>query len=209
MPYTDPATVTAPRKKWDLTEVLYHAKSSGWSVAKGEWEKEPTIGIRWNGDEVNVGTPQSRGNPTWFILPEIFHEAILEVIGRLKEDEISIHIHHPPSYDPSAWRFEATLSEKMQKELQVLGEDVLTAVRFEIPKLEDAGIIPESAYGAYCHKNKIAGKFDENGTWLGDIYLRPDKNNADVRRQVAEALRESIRREYAKLTNKNSPGSSG
>jgi hypothetical protein len=30
-----------------------------------------------------VGTPQSRGLPTWFILPEELHEAILKTVDSL------------------------------------------------------------------------------------------------------------------------------
>jgi hypothetical protein len=39
--------------------------------------------MRWNGDENNViGNPQSRGLPTWFIIPDEFRQVIL---ARLEE----------------------------------------------------------------------------------------------------------------------------
>jgi hypothetical protein len=43
------------------------------------------IGIRWNGgdDGPGIGNPQSRGNATWFILPEELAEVILNKIDDL------------------------------------------------------------------------------------------------------------------------------
>lgn len=55
----------------------------GWSVAELEWHEEPTMACRWNGSTTNddvseIGNPQSRGNPTWFIIPKALQEAIRE-----------------------------------------------------------------------------------------------------------------------------------
>jgi hypothetical protein len=48
------------------------------------WENEDRIGIRWNGDGGSgVGNPQSRGNATWFILPDELQEVILNRIDDL------------------------------------------------------------------------------------------------------------------------------
>jgi len=70
MSYTDPQTVVSPRNRWELGNVVCNTGQSGWSVAEGTWDKQPVVGIRWNGDDEVAGNPQSHGNPTWFILPE-------------------------------------------------------------------------------------------------------------------------------------------
>lgn len=38
-----------------------------WAVVALDYDKEPRLGIRWIDDE--IGTPQSHGFPTWFIVP--------------------------------------------------------------------------------------------------------------------------------------------
>jgi hypothetical protein len=56
-------------------------------VARVEWEGSEKIGIRWNGskDGPGIGNPQSRGNATWFLLPEELEKVILE-----KVEEVSM-----------------------------------------------------------------------------------------------------------------------
>lgn len=59
------------------------AVKGGAAVAKGMWNDNPVLAMRWNGDEGNpIGNPQSRGLPTWFIVPDEFRKAILD---RLEE----------------------------------------------------------------------------------------------------------------------------
>jgi hypothetical protein len=44
---------------------------SGWSLSMLQWDGSPAVGVRWNGEMgVSVGSPQSRGLPTWFIMPQ-------------------------------------------------------------------------------------------------------------------------------------------
>ncbi|MFY9905244.1 MAG: hypothetical protein WBX02_18230 [Terriglobales bacterium] len=87
MAYIEPATVWSPKASIRSVEVLYNSAlggPGGWSVARVNWEDEPRIGIRWNGgDGPGVGNPQSRGNATWFILPERLQDAILREIDDL------------------------------------------------------------------------------------------------------------------------------
>ena len=49
-----------------------------WAIVALEWEGEPTLGIRWFWSQ--MGTPSSRGNATWFIIPSELHNAILNGI---------------------------------------------------------------------------------------------------------------------------------
>lgn len=49
----------------------------------GRWDGEVRLGMRWNGSEENVlGNPQSRGIPTWFIIPAgKYSNAIIESLS--------------------------------------------------------------------------------------------------------------------------------
>jgi hypothetical protein len=82
----DPRTVLSPRGSVRNLNVLFDggiwddAKPSwsGWSLAKLTWDGGPAVGVRWNGVlGEGVGNPQSRGLPTWFILPEPLAEIAL------------------------------------------------------------------------------------------------------------------------------------
>lgn len=83
MNYMSPEIVRSPRQR--LTgeiKVLEDTGANGWSLAEFIWDEAPAMGIRWNGNAENVGTPQSRGIPTWFIVPEELHEAVRAVISK-------------------------------------------------------------------------------------------------------------------------------
>ncbi|MBI1740713.1 MAG: hypothetical protein HY233_08220 [Acidobacteriales bacterium] len=84
MAYVEPVTVWAPKTSVRSLEVLYNTGCNGWSVARVDWEGKESIGIRWNGgDGPGIGNPQSRGNATWFILPDELQEAILNRVEEL------------------------------------------------------------------------------------------------------------------------------
>ena len=79
MEYIKPETVLSPRGAIEDLEVVYDGGEHNWSLAKMKWYGEPVVAMRWNGgrekrippSEVpGVGTPSSRGYPTWFILPQ-------------------------------------------------------------------------------------------------------------------------------------------
>ncbi|MCX8519635.1 MAG: hypothetical protein ORN21_05840 [Methylophilaceae bacterium] len=81
--YIRPETVTAPKHSWILKQVIFN--SNGFSVAEGTWEGKETLAIRWNGDDNSngIGNPQSRGIPTWFVLPDELHKCVLKEIQNL------------------------------------------------------------------------------------------------------------------------------
>jgi hypothetical protein len=85
MAYVEPRTVWAPKASIRSVEVLYNRGSGHWSVARVTWEDRERIGIRWNGgdDSPGIGNPQSRGNATWFILPDELQDVILNRIDDL------------------------------------------------------------------------------------------------------------------------------
>lgn len=91
MAYIDPKTVDSPRANWKLLDVLRNGEEDGKgdgdaALAIGAWDeldgKGPyfAFAVRWNGeskDKKGVGSPQSRGLPTWFIVPWWMNDAIM------------------------------------------------------------------------------------------------------------------------------------
>lgn len=83
MAYQDPSQVDSPRGRWRLLRVLWNSRvegsgDGGASLALGTWDGEPCLALRWNGDRgEGVGSPQSRGLPTWFIVPRELSDALL------------------------------------------------------------------------------------------------------------------------------------
>lgn len=84
--YVKPADVHAPKRHWQLFHVLFdggEARDDGTgtssSLAIGRWDNKPVLAMRWNGKkESPLGNPQSRGLPTWFIVPDQHVRQILE-----------------------------------------------------------------------------------------------------------------------------------
>ena len=81
--YVRPEEVIGPKRSWQLVQVLFDGGPSGTQIegltgtalAIGRWEGKPKLAIRWNGNGSNrIGNPQSRGVPTWFVLPD--HDAL-------------------------------------------------------------------------------------------------------------------------------------
>lgn len=62
----DPSLVVSPKGRINNIEVVHNF--GAYSVAIMDWDNKPAIGTRWNGNN-SMGTPQSRGIPTWFIMP--------------------------------------------------------------------------------------------------------------------------------------------
>lgn len=78
--YIKPDEVTSPRRHWTLLVVLDPGSAEDAALCVGRWDDEPRLGMRWNGSkESRLGNPQSRGIPTWFILPPgDYTEAIIK-----------------------------------------------------------------------------------------------------------------------------------
>lgn len=88
MSYRRPEGVDSPQSHWLLHRVLYDGGEFDWSAAEGQWKHykswEPRLAIRWNGGgDAEIGNPQSRGNPTWFIVPPDLEDAIRTGINRM------------------------------------------------------------------------------------------------------------------------------
>lgn len=81
--YIRPDEVVSPRQRWALIKVLHDGGEGEYSIALGRWDNQVVLGMRWNGEnESPIGNPQSRGLPTWFIVPENYRESILVQLSK-------------------------------------------------------------------------------------------------------------------------------
>jgi hypothetical protein len=86
--YITPDKVTSPRRSWTLIRVLESGEKpdsygNRVAIALGKWEDQPALGMRWNGSKGSpIGTPQSRGLPTWFIIPKRLEEAVILTLSK-------------------------------------------------------------------------------------------------------------------------------
>ena len=89
MAYIDPGTVQSPKGRVANIDVLYDKGPTefSWSIARMKWDGSDAVGIRWNGDQSNGGSPQSRGNATWFIVPSEIADAVVEAAAALETEK--------------------------------------------------------------------------------------------------------------------------
>ncbi len=87
MSYVDPNTVLSPKANWSPIKVLLNRGDGDASLAIGKWDNldgngpETVFAMRWNGtneDATGKGNPQSRGLPTWFIMPGWVNQVIVD-----------------------------------------------------------------------------------------------------------------------------------
>jgi len=87
MSYINPRQVVSPKKSVSNLIPVYDGglyengkEEKGWSVALMNWDQRPAVGIRWNGEGDSPGNPQSRGLPTWFIMPDALAVPVLKAL---------------------------------------------------------------------------------------------------------------------------------
>jgi len=87
--YTNPLTVVSPKwAKIKIDEVILDTGDGGFSVVRLCYEEQVRLGIRWNGSNDHLGMPSSRGNPTWFIMPDEFMEVMASKSRELVTDKV-------------------------------------------------------------------------------------------------------------------------
>ncbi len=84
--YVPAGSVTSPKLHWSLIAVLKDEGEGQGVLAIGRWDNEPVLAMRWNGSgdtlsPTPIGNPQSRGLPTWFVVPHTYDEAILSTLS--------------------------------------------------------------------------------------------------------------------------------
>lgn len=85
--YVSPTSVVSPKLHWSLIAVLDDRGPGQIALAVGRWDNLPVLAMRWNGDNESgpIGSPQSRGLATWFIIPNgDYTEAILKTLPKDK-----------------------------------------------------------------------------------------------------------------------------
>jgi len=88
MAYIDPRMVLSPKGRVENLTVIFDGGEHSYSVARMDWDKNPALGVRWNGgDKEGLGNPQSRGIATWFILPHEIANLVLANQALLKNIE--------------------------------------------------------------------------------------------------------------------------
>lgn len=86
--YITPDKVTSPRRMWTLIRVLEagdkeDSNKQRVAIAIGKWEDEPVLAMRWNGSKDSpIGSPQSRGLPTWFIIPRRLEDSVIQTLSK-------------------------------------------------------------------------------------------------------------------------------
>ena len=90
----DPETVISPKNRVSRVRVLRRGGDGGWSAALLDWQgkegKTEALALRWNGGEENaIGNPQSRGKPTWFIVPRELAEVVREKVDEMADSQDS------------------------------------------------------------------------------------------------------------------------
>ena len=81
MAYLDHKLVLSPKGKVANIEVIIDKGKDSYALSILDWEGKRSVGVRWNGgSDGSIGTPQSRGIPTWFILPDLIAETYLNFL---------------------------------------------------------------------------------------------------------------------------------
>lgn len=96
--YHNPSSVKSPRHSISQVKPLFDGGigDKPYSIAKITWQGADCIGIRWNvsngewdddskksGEVTCLGEPNSRGYPTWFVLPNMFLQELVSGEGNL------------------------------------------------------------------------------------------------------------------------------
>ena len=78
--YLDPRRVDSPKRSVSNVRVVYDGGADDCAVAELDWDGEPGIGIRWNGNSETqpLGNPQSRGHAQWYLVPAAFQDVVLQ-----------------------------------------------------------------------------------------------------------------------------------
>lgn len=167
MPYIDPSKVHSPKKRWGQNHaVLIDMGSGEWSAAEGTWDDRPCLGLRWNGsdDHDSIGNPQSRGNPTWWIVPDELTGALRREIVLLKKSKglVTCSITKPEGYQQGAWRIEAKLGTEVKDRLG------LSSLPFHPPEMAKRRCNPDAEH-VRADANGLSSIFID-GAWSGHLY---------------------------------------
>jgi hypothetical protein len=81
MAYISPVDVVSPRSRLQMLKVLLDSGAGEPAYALANWDGNPCIVFRWNGDDDQpIGNPQSRGLPTWVVLDQKLYGAVIDTL---------------------------------------------------------------------------------------------------------------------------------
>lgn len=81
MSYVAPGDVVSPKARLQLVKVVIDDGPGDVAYALANWDRNPCLVFRWNGsDEQPLGNPQSRGLPTWVVLDQRLHGAVIDLL---------------------------------------------------------------------------------------------------------------------------------
>lgn len=88
--------VVSPKANLKVIKQI-EVENQHYTIAEVKWKEETAIGIRWNCTENErknknqkdkfIGTPNSRGYPTWFILPNDFLKDLMNEESDFRKNE--------------------------------------------------------------------------------------------------------------------------
>ena len=87
--YPDPSKVLSPKWAVKSVRVIEDQGVNRHSVARLMYEDKSIIACRWNGGEGEPhGHPNSRGIPTWFVLPDSIAKDVLSgIVSRARQNQ--------------------------------------------------------------------------------------------------------------------------
>ena len=118
--YIKPHLVIAPKIHWVLFVVISDNGEGKMSYAIGTWDHEPVFALRRNGTTENpLGSPQSRGLPTWLTIHDSFLNEVFFTFFRKKfpNKTPSIELFFKRSEELKELRSKAKLRAEEIKEL--------------------------------------------------------------------------------------------
>ena len=88
MSYINPKNVLSPKSSVRAVRVLEDKQEHSFSIARLRYDGREELACRWNGsDEEPSGHPNSRGLPTWFLIPYEMREDIMGGVIRRAKNE--------------------------------------------------------------------------------------------------------------------------
>jgi hypothetical protein len=87
--YRPPEEAKSPKDRVQVHRILLDSGESDVSIARGTWDEEECLLIRWNGspDQKN-GFPARFENMTWMVVPSWMRSAILSALATKINDDI-------------------------------------------------------------------------------------------------------------------------
>ena len=129
-----------------------------WAIVALDWETHPRLGIRWF--HGTSGNPQSRGHPTWFVVPQKLNQAILAALPIDAEVMQEVNQHFAKYADVrdilNMWR-------ELERAYQQCNDDEQERIRAANGNREIAfmGFDKNSSNGHYFIARKIINNADD------------------------------------------------